>query len=111
MTIPDSVRMFAARAPSIDSVREEAARCCEETAKMERGERPPLRMDGLFAEFSDAAAGTAAEVACMIGDTLQAKKIPFEPAFCWQTAATLLRNGWQRGDRLLSHIIDEDNAS
>jgi hypothetical protein len=99
-------RFLANNPPPIDSVREEAARCAEETARYERGERPPLRYGNpLTSEFSDAAFGVAAEVALVVSDALKANAVRFEAAFCWSTAATLLRNGWQRGHRLVGKVL------
>lgn len=101
------VEDFVAHAPPIDTVRDEAARCAEETARWERGERGPLRMPrGLVAgEFSDAAFGTAGEVAGLVGDAMVASGQRFVAAFAWSTAATMLRNGWQREHRLMAHVI------
>jgi hypothetical protein len=103
----DWIEKFAAQAPPIDDVRENAARCAEETARWERGERGPLRMPrGLIAgEFTDAEFGTAAEVATTVGDALTARGQRFRPEFAWSTAAKLLRNGWQRGHRLMAQVI------
>lgn len=100
-------KFLASSPPSIDSVREEAARCAEETARWERGERGPLRgpPDGLLCEFSDAAFGVAAEVAMVVCDALKARRVRFDPALAWSTAATLLRNGWQRGHKLIAQDI------
>jgi hypothetical protein len=100
---------FVEVAPPIDKVREEAARCAEETAKMERGERGPLRMteDPLTSEFTGYAAGTAAEVAMIVAAALKASRVQIDPAFCWDTAAKLLRSGWQRGHLLMGHVIGE----
>lgn len=92
----------------IDLVRDEAARCCDETARMERGERGRLLNpidDGPSAEFSDPAFGVAAEVALAVCDAMLKAKAPFHVAFAWTTAAMLLRNGWQRGHRLESYIL------
>ena len=108
MTIDDEgwVARFVAQAPPIDDVRDEAARCCEETARAERGERPPVRCDTtLLSEFSDAAAGTAAEVALKVGEQMRRTGAKWNSAFAWETAAKLLRSGWKRGDRLESHVI------
>jgi hypothetical protein len=98
---------FAAQAPSIDDVRDGAARCAEETARWERGERGPLRMPhGLIAgEFSDAEFGTAGEVATKVGNALLARGQRFRPELAWSTAAKLLRGGWQRGHQLLAHVV------
>lgn len=102
------LELFLANAPpSIDSVREEATRVCEETARWQRGERGPLRTpaDGLLSEGSDAAFGVAGEVAMVVGDALKERGIRFDPAFPWATAATLLRNGWQRGHKLIAQDL------
>jgi hypothetical protein len=104
---------FVAQAPPIDSVREEAARCAEETGRWQRGERGPLRMPGrdLLPEFSDTAFGVAAEVAMIVGDAMKRAGTRFDVAFPWTMAATLLRSGWQRGHKLVGHVVDEENAS
>jgi hypothetical protein len=105
----DPVDKFLSVAPPIDAVREEAARCAEETAKMERGERGPLRLteDPRTSEFSGEAAGTAAEVAMVVMEALKAQGVRAPPVFCWMTAAMLLRNGWQRGHKLVGHTVGE----
>lgn len=103
------LKEFVAQSPPIDEVREEAARCAEETARYERGERGPLVMPrGLVAgEFSDAAFGVAAEVAMQVGDALCAtgKRFHPQPQLVWDTAAKLLRAGWQRGHRMAAMEI------
>jgi len=94
---------FLSVAPLIDDHRDEAARVCEETARYERGERQPLRLDPNDIsnhEFSDAAAGIAAEVAMEVSDALKAARVRCPPADVWAMAARLLRSGWQRGHRL-----------
>jgi len=99
---------FLRVAPPIDDHREDAARVCEETARYERGERPPLRIDPhdiTNNEFSDPAAGIAAEVAMEISDALQAARVRCPPADVWAMAAKLLRSGWQRGHRLQPIVI------
>ncbi|MDB4956569.1 MAG: hypothetical protein JWO36_4138 [Myxococcales bacterium] len=103
----DPIKAFVAQSPPIDSVREEAARCCDETARVLRGERGRLRTpeDRLLAEFCDAAFGVAAEVAMVVCDALKTARLAFRPDFPWDTAAALLRNGWQRGHKLLPHIV------
>ena len=110
MTLDDEgwVARFVAQAPPIDDVRDEAARCAEETAKAERGERPPVRCDAsILSEFSDAAAGTAAEVATLVGEVLMRTRARWSSALAWEIAASLLRNGWQRGHRLEGHVMKE----
>lgn len=109
----DPLKKFVSIAPPIDDVRLEAARCADETAKYERGERGKLRMSDnrLLSEFSGEAAGTAAEVAMVVMEALKGRRIRISPAFCWSTAATLLRAGWQRGHKLESHIFDSAGAS
>lgn len=98
----DWIARFVAQSPPIDEVRDEAARCAEETAKAERGDRGPIRTpSGLIAgEFSDAAFGVAAEVASLVGEALRATGKRFRSHLCWSTAAELLRSGWQRGQKL-----------
>ena len=70
----DPISKVVAQSPPIDAVREEAARCAEETARWQRGERGPLRMpNGLVnGEFCDAAFGVAAEVAMVVAAALKA---------------------------------------
>lgn len=100
MTLLDA---FLLVAPPIDDHREDAARCCEETARFERGERTPLRLDPADIpnnEFSDAAAGIAAEVAMAVFAACKQAGAGVYPAVCWDLAAKLLRSGWQRGHRL-----------
>ena len=94
----------------IDPVRDEAARCAEETARWERGERGPLRMpSGLVSgEFSDAAFGVAAEVATKVGNALLGKGRRYRIDMPWDTAAKLLRGGWQRSHRLMTHVVGEE---
>jgi|SRR6185436_4535745 len=98
-----SLDAFLRVAPLIDDHREDAARVCEETASYERGERPPLRLDSAdieHNEFSDAAAGIAAEVAMEVSDALKAARVRCPPSDVWAIAAKLIRSGWQRGHRL-----------
>lgn len=104
---------FIASAPPIDTVREDAARCAEETAKWQRGERGPLRTPhhGLLSEFSDAAFGVAAEVAMEVARAMKSKRVRFTVDMPWNLAAALLRGGWQRGHRLLPHVIEKGGAS
>lgn len=97
--------------PTIDSVREDAARICDETARWQRHERGPLRAGGLMSEGSDAAFGVAAEVAMVVGDALKANRMRFRSDFPWSTAAMLLRNGWQRGHKLLTHEVGKGAKS
>ena len=80
---------------------------------MERGERGPIRMseNPLISEFSGEAAGVAAEVALVVKDALKAQGVKFDAAFCWSTAATLLRNGWQRGHILIGHVVGAKEKS
>lgn len=104
----DPLEAFIRQAPPIDDVREEAARCATETARAERGERPRLRGPDdspLLAEFSDAAFGVAAEVATIVGEGLLAAGIGFRMPFVWDTAARLLREGWQRGHKFVAHKV------
>lgn len=103
----DPMSRFVAQAPPIDSVREEAARCAHETARWQRGERGPLEMPrGLIGgEFSDAAFGVAAEVAMVVGEAMKAAGERFTSDFPWSTAATMLRNGWQRGHKLFAQEV------
>lgn len=99
---------------SIDSVREDAARCCDETARWQRGERGPLRTPDAFpltAEFSDGAFGVASEVALAVAQALKQAGVWFDLAFPWSMAATLLRAGWQREHRLQPHVIRKGAAS
>lgn len=109
----DPISKFVAQAPPIDAVREDAARCAEETARYERGERGPLRMPhGLInGEFSDAAFGVAAEVAMVVADAMRSAGKRFTLDFPWSTAAKMLRNGWQRGHRLVAYEVGEDPPS
>lgn len=89
---------------AIDEVREEAARCCDETAKMERGERGALGtpgVDGRGGEFTDAAFGVACEVALIVGGAIRSTGRRARPDFCWSTAAVMLRTGWNRGQKLV----------
>lgn len=92
---------------SFDEVREEAARCCDETARHQRGERGPLRTPDRSSdpEFCDAALGVAAEVADVVAATLRRARQRFTADFVWSTAAMLLRNGWQRGHKLVPHVV------
>lgn len=96
---------FLAVAPPIDDFREEAARVCEETARYERGERAALRLDPndiANNEFSDSAAGIAAEVATTVSAALKRSGMAALvcPEQVWNLAANLLRGGWQRSHRL-----------
>ena len=94
---------FLRVAPPIDDHRDDAARCCEETARFERGERPALRLDPAdleHNEFSDAAAGIASEVAMAVLAAFKQARARVYPAVCWDLAAQLLRSGWQRGHRI-----------
>ncbi len=104
-----ALQLFIAGTPAsiVDDVRDEAARCADETARQERGERGPLRLpSGLVpGEFSDAACGVAAEVAMIAADALRAAGLRFNPDFPWSTAATLLRSGWKRGQRITSLVL------
>lgn len=104
---------FVDVAPPIDDVRADAARCADETARYSRGERGPLRMTDspLTSEFSGEAAGTAAEVALVVAKSLKASGAKFDAALCWSTAATLLRNGWQRGHKLVGYVTNKGDAS
>ena len=113
MTARDPIADFVAHAPPIDTIREDAARCAEETARWERGERGPLRMPtGLVGgEFSDAAFGVAAEVAMVVADALKAKGQRFTLDFPWSMAAQLLRRGWQRGHRLVAFQVGDGPKS
>lgn len=91
-------------------LREEAARCAEETARMERGERGVLRsqLNSLVPEFSDDAFGLAAEVAGVVLEAFLAAGLRgrFHPHQGWDLAATLLRAGWKRGDRIESYLVE-----
>lgn len=104
---------FVAQAPPIDSVRDGAARCCEETARWQRGERTrvlnPLD-DGILGEFSDAEFGVAAEVATEVARAFRTAGVGFKSDQPWDFAARLLRAGWQRGHRLLPHVIAAKGA-
>lgn len=104
---------FVAQAPPIDTVRDEAARCAEETARWQRGERGPLRMPrGLInGEFSDAAFGVAAEVAMVVADAMRSAGQRFTMDMPWSTAAKMLRNGWQRGHRLVAYEAGKGSPS
>ena len=104
---------FVAQAPPIDTVREEAARCAEETARWQRGERGRLRMPhGLISgEFSDAAFGVAAEVAMVVADAMKAAGKRFTLDMPWSTAASMLRNGWQRGHKLVAYEVGKGKSS
>ena len=104
---------FVAQSPPVDEVRADAARCAEETARYERGERGPLRTPrGLVpGEFTDAAFGVAAEVATVVGEALRISGARFTAALCWSTAATLLRAGWQRGQRISPHVVGRGGQS
>ncbi len=100
MTVLDN---FLRVSPPIDDHREDAARVCEETARYERGERGPLRLDPSdieHNEFSDSATGIAAEVAMEVSDALKAAHVRCPPADVWAVAAKLIRSGWQRGHRI-----------
>ncbi len=97
------LKKFLANAPPIDDVREDAARCCEETARYVRKERGPLRdpiSHGILAEFPDAAFGVASEVAEAVAEAMVLTGAGFTADMPWTLAATLLRNGWQRGHRI-----------
>jgi hypothetical protein len=109
----DPMERFIAHSPPIDDVREEAARCASETARWERGERGPLRMpSGLIAgEFSDAAFGVAAEVAMEVAGAMKAAGQRPGVHLPWSVAATLLRAGWQRGQRVLAHRVGKGGPS
>lgn len=87
---------------AIDEVREDAARCCDETAKMELGQRTEVGtgLNGKDAEFSDAAFGVANEVALTVGRAIRMTGRRVHPSVCWSTAARLLRQGWTRGAEL-----------
>lgn len=103
----DAIVTFVEHAPPLDSVREEAARCCDEKSRYERRERGRLRNPvdhGDDAEFSDAAFGVAAEVAMHVAEALKRSGVRFSPEFAWSTAAIVLRAGWQRGQQLAAHI-------
>lgn len=107
------LKAFIKVAPPIDQVRDEAARCADETAKFERGERGPVRMTtsfSLLSEFSGEAAGVAAEVAMVVMEACKEAGQPVTSAFCWSTAATMLRNGWQRGHKLKGMVVKEQKA-
>lgn len=107
----NSLDRFLRAAPPIDDHRENAALCCEETAKHERGERPPLRLDPNdieHNEFSDAVAGISAELVMLVLEAAKTARVLVHPAVCWDIAAKLLRSGWQRGD--LIHPIFVDNV-
>lgn len=105
--------MFVAQSPPIDAVREEAARCAEETARWQRGERGPLRMPrGIVnGEFSDAAFGVAAEVAMVVAGAMRSVGKRFTMDMPWSTAASMLRNGWQRGHRLVAYEVGKEPSS
>lgn len=107
MTSPMDEFVANTTADVIDRVREEAARCCEETAKWQRGERGPLvqptRLIG--GEFSDAAFGVAGEVAMIVGEAFKEANARFRVDMPWDIAAKLLRSGWKRGHRILPHVI------
>lgn len=108
---------FVAATPSdiIDRVREEAARCCEETAKWQRGERGELRQprhrNDLLAEFSDDAFGVAGEVAMIVGEAFKKSGARFRVDVPWDIAARMLRSGWQRNHKLLGHVVNSKEAS
>ncbi len=82
--------------PPVDEVRDEAARCCDETARYERHERSVLRPD----EFSEGALAVALEVAFVVGDAMKAAGMGWQPELPWTAAALLLRAGWKRGDEV-----------
>ena len=88
---------------AIDDVRDEAARCCDETARMERGERDEIGspLNGKPAEFTDAAFGVACEVALVVGESVRSAGMRVAPHRVWSTAADMLRKGWQRGNALV----------
>jgi hypothetical protein len=87
---------YQAQAPDVDEVREEAARCAEETARWERSVRAkPLR-----GEFSDDAFGVAGEAAIVVLSALKAAGAGFSVDLPWDLAAGLLRAGWQRGQAM-----------
>lgn len=95
-------------APTIDEHRDDAARLCEETARQERGERPPLRIDptdGASTEFSDSAAWIAAEVATVVSHAVKSARRRAAPDQVWDIAAKLLRSGWQRGHKLVGMSV------
>lgn len=87
--------------PPIDEVREEAARVCEETARWERGERVRLQNG----EFSDGAFGVSSEVTIAVFRALRATGKRVKPEIVWDTAARLLRAGYQRGASIIAHEV------
>ena len=107
---------FVASSPAsiLDTVREEAARCCDETARFMRGERGRLLNpvdDGVRAEFSDSAFGVAGEVAMVVARAMASAGVQLDAATPWSTAAVMLRNGWQRGHKLVPQVLRKGAAS
>ena len=100
--------------PSIDEVREEAARCCDETARWGRGERGRVLNpmdDGILGEFSDAAFGVASEVAMAVAEAFRSVHVRFAFDMPWSVAASMLRHGWQRGHKIAPQVIKKGAAS
>jgi hypothetical protein len=61
--------------------------------------------DGERGEFTDAEFGVAAEVATEVARAFRAAGVRFRVDQPWSMAAVLLRAGWQRGHKLLPHVI------
>lgn len=113
---PGSVTAFVESTNSkiVDKVREEAARVCEETAKVIRGERGPLRTPDVYkltAEFSDAAFGVASEVTLAIAEAVIGAGCRMELDQYWTVGASLLRAGWKRGQRIEGFAVGKGAPS
>jgi hypothetical protein len=88
-------------------IREEAARVCDETARMERGERSRLRCGSIedAGEFSDSAFGLAGTAAKAVADALRSTGKRFHPSLGWSTAGRLLRAGWSPGQQIVAQEV------
>lgn len=98
---------------SVDAFREEAARCCEETARALRKERTPIRSD----EFSAAAFDISEEACVVLFNAARRTKAAMMYATLWRMAGNLLRSGWQRDmpwpvarARMLEYALSDRNA-
>lgn len=104
----EAIDRFTKAAPPIDEVRDDAVRACVETARWLRGEREALRtpdVNPLTAEASDAAFGVAAEVALAVGEAMVKLRAPSREDMPWDVAGEMLRSGWQRGHKIVPHVV------